>query len=213
MKQRCWRSAVRCGDVHAQQRRIFPAPKPTPLVTHRSPERPEGRDSGFDCLIDLLQTVRQGVPAKLGGGGSVNRRGGGGSGKGWERGGRQLRLQSKEAVVEKVGDQKYQHPSMRYAGRGTGWEEREGRDRKKTTKQEKKGVGGRKRHRQHLEAHHRARRTTSEQTQHIKPTEQQTKAFLSCLFQQTVCDNAYNSSWYYSSWVLLQKGSGDGNIN
>lgn len=95
-------------------------------MTHRSPERPEGRDSGFDCLIDLLQTVRQGVPAKLGRGGSISRRGGGGSGKGWERGGRQLRLQSNEAVVEKVGDQKYQHPSMRYAGRGTGWVERVG---------------------------------------------------------------------------------------
>lgn len=48
-------------------------------------------------------------------------------------------MQSKEAVVEKVGDHKYQHPSMRYAGRGTGWDEREGRDRKKTTKQEKRG--------------------------------------------------------------------------
>lgn len=94
---------MRCGDVDAQQRRSFPAAKASPLVTHRSPERPEGRDSGFDCLIDLLQTVRQGVPAKLGGGGSVSRRGGGGSGKWWERGGRQLRLQSNEAVVEKVG--------------------------------------------------------------------------------------------------------------
>lgn len=47
------------------------APEPSSVVTHRSPECPEGRDSGFDCLIDLLQTVRQGVPAKLGGRGSV----------------------------------------------------------------------------------------------------------------------------------------------
>lgn len=125
---------MRCGDADVQQRKDFPAAEASPLVTHRSPERPEGRDSGFDCLIDLLQTVRQGVPAKLGGGGSVSRRGGGGSGKWWERGGRQLRLH--EAVVEKVGDQGYQHPSVRNAGRGTGWEEREreGRDRKRTKK-------------------------------------------------------------------------------
>lgn len=47
------------------------AREPSSVVTHRSPECPEGRDSGFDCLIDLLQTVRQGVPAKLGGRGSV----------------------------------------------------------------------------------------------------------------------------------------------
>lgn len=32
MKQRCWKSAVRCGDVHAQQRRSFPAPKPSNLL-------------------------------------------------------------------------------------------------------------------------------------------------------------------------------------
>lgn len=60
------------------------------LLTHRSPECPEGRDSGFDCLIDLLQTVRQGVPAKLGGRGSVSRRRGGGCGERWKRGGREL---------------------------------------------------------------------------------------------------------------------------
>ena len=85
-------------------------PKPSPLVTHRSPERPEGRDSGFDCLIDLLQTVRQGVPAKLGGGGSVSRRGGRGCGERRERGGREL---------ERGAPPKHQHPSMRYAGRRT----------------------------------------------------------------------------------------------
>lgn len=66
------------------------APKPSLLVTHRSPECPEGRDSGFDCLIDLLQTVRQWVPAKLGGRGSVSGRGGGGCGERWKRGGREL---------------------------------------------------------------------------------------------------------------------------
>lgn len=66
------------------------APSPSLLLTHRSPECPEGRDSWFDCLIDLLQTVRQGVPSKLGGGGSISGRGGGRGGERWERGGRQL---------------------------------------------------------------------------------------------------------------------------
>lgn len=66
------------------------APNPSLLVTHRSPECPEGRDSWFDCLIDLLQTVRQGVPAKLGGRGSISGRGGRGCGEWWESGGRQL---------------------------------------------------------------------------------------------------------------------------
>lgn len=83
-----------------------------PLVTHRSPECPEGRDSGFDCLIDLLQTVRQGVPAKLGGRGSISGRGGRGCGKWWERRGRELGSQGGG------GGPKYQHPSMKYAGRG-----------------------------------------------------------------------------------------------
>lgn len=85
-------------------------------------------------------------------------------------------MQSDEAVVEKVGDQEYQHPSMRYAGRGTGWEEREEVGQKEKQQSKKKG-GERKRHRQHLEAHHRARKATSERTQHIKPTEQQTRTF------------------------------------
>lgn len=102
-----------------------------PLVTHRSPECPEGRDSGFDCLIDLLQTVRQGVPAKLGGRGSISGRGGGGCGKWWECRGREL---------ESRGGPKYQHPSMKYAGRGccTRWGGERG-EKKKTTKQSEKG--------------------------------------------------------------------------
>lgn len=78
-------------DVQALMSGTLLASKPSPLVTHRSPECPEGRDSGFDCLIDLLQTVRQGVPAKLGGRESVSGRGGGGCGERWERGGRELR--------------------------------------------------------------------------------------------------------------------------
>lgn len=77
-------------DVQALMRGGLLPPKPFPLVTHRSPECPEGRYSGFDCLIDLLQTVRQRVPAKLGGRGSVSGRGGRGCGERWERGGREL---------------------------------------------------------------------------------------------------------------------------
>lgn len=90
--------AVTQDDVHDPTRRGRLALKPFPLVTHRSPERPEGRDSGFDCLIDLLQTVRQGVPAKLGGGGSVSGRGSGGCGKRWERGGGELGLQGDQST-------------------------------------------------------------------------------------------------------------------
>lgn len=68
-----------------------PTSEQSPLVTHRSPERPEGWDSGFDCLIDLLQTVRQSVPAKLRGRGSISGRGGGRWGERWQRGRRELR--------------------------------------------------------------------------------------------------------------------------
>lgn len=80
------------ADVLTQMGGGLPASEPSPLtlVTHRSPEGPEGGDSGFDCLIDLLQTVRQGVPAKLWGRGSVSGRRGRGCGERRERGGREL---------------------------------------------------------------------------------------------------------------------------
>lgn len=90
--------AVTQNDVQAQMRRGLLAPKPFLLVTHRSPECPEGRDSGFDCLIDLLQTVRQGVPAKLWGRRSVSGRRGGGGGKRWECGGRELGSQGEQST-------------------------------------------------------------------------------------------------------------------
>lgn len=60
------------------------------ILTHRSAKGPEGRDSWLDCLIDLLQTVGQGIPGKLWGGGPVSGWRGGGCGEGRERGGGRL---------------------------------------------------------------------------------------------------------------------------
>lgn len=56
---------------------------------------------------------------------------------------------------------KYQHPSMRYAGRVwcTGWGERRGRQKQQGEKGKKKTPS----------AHHKARKTTLEQTQHTSP--------------------------------------------
>ena len=138
-------------DVQALMRGGLLPPKPFPLVTHRSPECPEGRYSGFDCLIDLLQTVRQRVPAKLGGRGSVSGRGGRGCGERWERGGRELGWGETKVPAPK---HEVCRQSLVYRMGGE-----EGRQKQQGEKGKKKTPS----------AHHKARKTTLEQTQHTSP--------------------------------------------